>query len=144
MDALDQISAEAAGLENDQEAAQEAALNPGGEPRQAIDPAIAWGQLPKMFGGILAMAVPELGAVYTDDKCYAWGAAMHLVAEKYEWDAAETMARYGPEIALAMATLPLAIPTVQAIKGAVEKAKKAKPIEGEGLVRKSAVDDHNE
>ena len=60
---------------------------------------------------------------------------MSAVAEKHGWDAAETMARFGPEIALTVATLPLVVPTVLAIKKAQDKAKKERPIDGDDLVK---------
>ena len=135
MDVLDQIAAEAAQLETEQAQVQQAIENPEEQQEPAIDPALAWAQIPKMFGGILSMALPELGAVYTDDKCHAWGSAMSMVADKYGWDAAETMAKWGPEIALTLATLPLAIPTVKAIQKAVDKKKKETPIDGDNLVK---------
>ena len=134
MDNLDKIAAESSILEGEQQAAEDAATNPG-QDAPAIDPALAWAQLPKMFGGIISMALPELDKVYTDDKCYAWGAAMSSVAEKHGWDAAETMARFGPEIALTVATLPLVVPTVLAIKKAQDKARKERPIDGDDLVK---------
>lgn len=135
MDTLDQIAAEASQLENEHAAAQAAIENPDEQAAPAVDPAQAWAALPKMFGGILSMAFPELGKVYTDDRCYQWGAAMQQVADKYGWDAGETMARWAPEIALTMATLPLALPTVAVIKMAAEKKKKREPIDGENLVK---------
>lgn len=134
MDNLDKIAAESSILEGEQQAAEDAALNTE-QDAPAIDPALAWAQLPKMFGGIISMALPELDKVYTDEKCYAWGAAMSAVAEKHGWDAAETMARFGPEIALTVATLPLVVPTVLAIKKAQDKAKKERPIDGDDLVK---------
>lgn len=137
MTELDQIAVEAKGLENDQQAAQDAILNQEAEQAPAVDPAAVWATLPKMFSGILAMAFPELEKAYTDDKCYAWGGAMNLVAEKYQWDAAETMAKWGPEIALTMATLPLAIPTIKVIKRALDEAKKEKPLDGDNLVKQA-------
>lgn len=140
MDMLDQIAVEAQGIEQEQQAAQDAILNP--EPdAPAVDPAQVWAALPKMFGGILAMAFPELEKAYTDEKCIAWGGAMSMVADKHGWDAAETMAKWGPEIALTMATLPLAIPTVKVIKRAMDDAKKERPIEGEDLVRPAENDE---
>lgn len=111
-DPLDAIAIEAMGGEQKADAAQAAILDP--EP--AIDPAQVWAQVPKMLGGILTMALPELAGVYTDDKCLAWGHGMAAVADKYGWDAGETMGRFGPEIALTVATLPLALPTFAAIK----------------------------
>lgn len=126
MDNLDAIAIEAQGLENDQQAAQDAILNQEPE-TPAIDPAAAWAVLPKMFGGILAMALPEVGPVYSDERCQAWGVAMSAVADKHGWDAQETLSRFGPEIALVVATLPLAIPTVLAIKKA--RAEAARTVE---------------
>ena len=126
-DVLDQIEQDESKREADQQAAQEAANTP--EP--VMDPAIAWAQIPKAVGGILAIAMPELENVYTDAACMNWGQGMSLVAEKYGWDASETMARYAPEMALVMATLPLAIPTVTAFKArraAAEAAAKSKPV----------------
>lgn len=135
MDELDKIAIEAQGIEQEQQTAQDAILGQAEPEAPAIDPALAWAQIPKMFGGILGMAFPQLSAVYTDERCHAWGAAMSQVADKYGWDAGETMAKWGPEIALTVATLPLAIPTVQVIRAAAAKAKKEKPIDGEELVK---------
>lgn len=129
MDALEKIAIEAGGLEAEAQAAEEAILNPPDE--NAIDPAIAWAQLPMMLGGILAMAMPELKNVYTEPACMQWGGAMSQVAEKYGWDAQETMSRFGPEIALTIASLPLIIPTVSAIKKKRAEAAKNKKEEVE-------------
>ncbi|OJA63795.1 hypothetical protein BGV68_01880 [Burkholderia ubonensis] len=89
---------------------------PGQAPDVPVDPAAQWAMLPKVFGGILAMAMPELADVYSDAACAAWGAKMAPVADKYGWDAASTLGGWMPEISLAMATLPLALPTMAAIK----------------------------
>lgn len=126
-DVLDQIEQAEEQRQAEQSAAQEAANTP--EP--VMDPALAWAQIPKAVGGILAIAMPELEGVYTDAACMKWGQGMSLVAEKYGWDASETMARYAPEMALVMATLPLAIPTVSAFKArraAAEAAAKSTPV----------------
>lgn len=112
MDTLDMIHAEAQGLETEAQAAQDAILNP--EP--AIDPAESWAQIPKMAGGLLAIAMPELAAAYTDANCLAWGRSMQVVADKYEWDAASTMARFAPEMGLVVASLPLVLPTIAAVQ----------------------------
>lgn len=134
--ALDRIALEAAAAEQEQDAQEQAILNP--EQANRPDPATAWAQIPAMFGGLLGMALPELGAVYTEQKCMAWGGAMAQVAEKYGWDAGETMAKYAPEIALVVATLPLAVPTFQAIKAARKKAEenapKPPPVQKQDLV----------
>jgi hypothetical protein len=123
---LDKIAIEAAGDEQQQQAAQDAILNP--EPENPVDPAEIWGQIPKMFGGLLAMAMPELQKVYTDKACYQWGVGMAAVAQKYEWDAAETISKYGPEFALIAASVPLAVPTIAAIRER-RKERPKKPVD---------------
>lgn len=131
IDALDRIALEASGDENAAQAAENELLNP--EPEGAIDPAAAWAQLPMMFGGILSIAMPEMKGVYTEDKCLAWGAAMAQVAQKYGWDAGETMSRWAPEIALTVASIPLVLPTMEAIKqrkiAARAKSKSKEPVQ---------------
>ncbi len=73
----------------------------------------AWAALPAMFGGILAMALPELTAVYIPENCQAWGTAMVPVAQKYGWNASAMM---GPEMGLALATVPFAVGTFAAVR----------------------------
>lgn len=122
MDALDRIGIEALGLEQAQQAAEDKIVN-GEEPEPVIDPARAWATMAMTFGGLLGMALPELRDVYTEDACMDWGRGMSLVADKYEWNADDTMAKWAPECALVMASLPLVIPTVQAIKERVAASK---------------------
>lgn len=114
LDALDMIAIEARGSEAEADAAQEAILNPDPEP--AVDPAIIWAQIPTALGGLLGIAMPELKKAYTPEACAAWGQGMAAVAQKYDWDAAETVSKWAPEFMLLAASLPLVIPTVQAIK----------------------------
>lgn len=78
-----------------------------------------------MVGGVLGMALPELRAVYTEDACLAWGGGMAAVSDKYGWDAGDTAAKWAPECMLLMTSIPLIVPTVQAIKQrqAASKAK---------------------
>lgn len=120
MDELDQIALEAGGMEAEAQAKQDEILNP--EP--AIDPAETWAALPKMFGALLQIAMPELAGVYNDQACYQWGGAMVLMADKHKWDAAATMSRWAPEIALVFASVPLVVPTVQAIRARRAEADK--------------------
>jgi hypothetical protein len=138
MDTLDKIALEAGGIEADAQAAEDAILNPNPEP--VIDPASAWAQLPMMFGGILAMAMPELKDVYTEPACMQWGGAMAQVAEKRGWDAQETMAKWGPEIALVLASVPLVVPTVAAIKKKRAEGAQNKRIEQEQAQQDSGID----
>lgn len=125
LDALGRIEIEAAGDEQARADAEEKILNP--EPEPVIDPAQAWGQVAMMVGGILSMALPELKTVYSEPACMAWGGGMAAVAEKYGWEADETIAKFAPECALALASFPLIVGTVQAIKSRQE-ASKAKPL----------------
>jgi len=131
LDALDMIAIEARGAEADADAAQEAILNPDPEP--VVDPAVIWAQIPTALGGLLGIAMPELKKAYTPEACAAWGQGMAAVAQKYDWDAAETVSKWAPEFMLLAASLPLVIPTVQAIKAhkAIADAKdEARTVDG--------------
>lgn len=125
MSDLDRIALEAAAEEQAQEAKEDAALHP--ERANLPDPATAWAQIPAMFGGLLGIAMPELKEAYTEAACMQWGGAMAQVADKYGWDAGETMSRFAPEIALVVATLPLALPTAKAISERRKKAALERP-----------------
>ena len=123
LSALDMIAIEARGSEAEAEAAQEAILNP----------AVIWAQIPTALGGLLGMAMPELKEAYTPEACAAWGQGMAAVAQKYEWDAAETVSKWAPEFMLLAASLPLVVPTVRAFKAhkAIADAKdKARTVDG--------------
>lgn len=123
LDALDMIAIEARGAEAEAEAAQEAILNPDPEP--VVDQATLWAQIPNALGGLLGMAMPELRAAYTPEACQQWGTGMAAVADKYGWDAAESIGKWAPEFMLLTATIPLLVPTVRAFKAhkAVADAK---------------------
>ena len=131
LDALDRIGLEASIAEGEADAAEQAILNP--EPENPIDQAAIWAQIPAALGGILAIAMPELAAVYTPDKCQAWGQGMAAVADKYGWDAAESVGRFAPEISLVVVSIPLVIPTISAVKAFKAKADaKAKEVQISG------------
>lgn len=120
---LDRIELEARGLEQDADAKDKAITDP--EPEQGIDQAQLWAQVPLQVGALLAMALPELRGVYTPEKCLAWGTGMAAVSEKYGWDAGATISRFAPEFMLIAASIPLAVPTVQAFKNKRLQAEKA-------------------
>ncbi len=128
-DPLDRIAMEAMGEEQARQQADDEFLNP--PPPPGIDPAQTWAQIPFMFGRLLSMAMPELNDVYTEDRCYAWGVGMAAVSDKHGWDAGEVIGRWGPEIALCVASVPLVVPTYQAIKARREakEREEAKPQE---------------
>jgi hypothetical protein len=125
--ALDAIALEASGDERAREQAQEEAAHPEGMPDQAE----LWGLIPMQLGALLSMALPELRGVYTEQACREWGVGMAAVSQKYGWDAADTLAKYAPELALVTATIPLAVPTYFAIRkrldAAAEKREREQP-----------------
>lgn len=132
MDVLDQIEAEAKPLEDQQQQRLDDIQNPPA-PEPIIDPSYGWAQIPNMLGGMLTMAMPELAGVYTEQACMQWGTAMHAVATKHGWEVGETMARFAPEIALTMASLPLVIPVVHAVKARKAAAEEAADRKRRGL-----------
>lgn len=129
-DPLDRIAIEAAGDEAAAAQAQEEFLNPPQED-PGIDPAQAWAQIPFMLGKVVCMALPELNGVYNEQACLQWGVGMAAVADKYGWDAGDTMARWAPEIALTVASIPLVVPTYHAIKARKDARDKVKHEEEE-------------
>ena len=133
MDALDQIAAEAVPLEAEQQQRIDDIENPPG-PAPIIDPSYGWAQIPAMVGGMLTMAMPELQGVYNEAACMQWGTAMHAVATKHGWEAGETMARFGPEIALAVASFPLVVPVVHVVRARKAAAEEEKQRRARGLV----------
>jgi hypothetical protein len=72
----------------------------------------SWAQLPATFGSVLAIALPELREHYSAANCRAWGEAMHAVAKRHGW----TFKDVGPYLGLAVATVPMAVPTVVTIR----------------------------
>ena len=132
MDVLDQIAAEASPLEDEQQARLDAIENPP-EPEPLIDPSFGWAQIPAVVGGMLTMAMPELHGVYTQEACMRWGEAMHMVASKHGWEAGEAMARFGPEIALAVASFPLIVPVVHVVKARRAEAEAERERRTKGL-----------
>jgi hypothetical protein len=71
-----------------------------------------WAEIPKQFGAIVCMGLPELAPAYGDEPCLRWGEAMAALAKKYGW----SFKSIGPELGLALATVPLAVPTYLAVK----------------------------
>lgn len=122
LDALDRIALEAGLDEQAAQRAEDEALNPP-PPEGVPDPADIWALIPKQLGGILAIALPELREVYTDDACRQWGIGMAAVSQKYGWDAADTLAKWAPEVALVTATIPLAVPTYFAVQRRIEASR---------------------
>lgn len=119
--ALDAIGTEAALSEQEQEQKQQQATEP---PNPMAGPA-GWAMIAHGIGGIFAVALPEVAGAYTQDACMNWGVAMDALAQKYGWEGGVN--RFGPEIAVVMASAPLVLPVVGAVKA--RKAAAAKQVE---------------
>jgi len=134
LSAMDRIAMEAQADEAERAAEENKFINGEPETEPVIDPARAWGTMAMTVGGFLGMAMPELRAVYTEDACMQWGTGMAAVADKYGWDAGDTVAKWAPECALLMASIPLIVPTVVAVKErrAAAKAKQLNPVPRQG------------
>jgi hypothetical protein len=83
--------------------------------------AAMWAMVPQTLGSILAMAMPELRAVYAPEACNTWGRAMVPVAKKYGWN----LGGDSPEVALLVATLPFAFGTFSAVMSRRAHARRA-------------------
>ena len=81
-----------------------------------------WGILMFTIGGFCQMIAPELKQVYSEDRCFAWGAQANAVAEKYGWNGPSAM----PELALIASTAGFAVPTYFLIKQKLHEAKEGK------------------
>jgi hypothetical protein len=121
--ALDAIGAEASLSEQEQEQKQQQATEP---PNPMAGPA-GWAMIATGIGGMLAVAMPEVRGAYTEDACMQWGVAMDAMAQKYGWEGG--VSRFGPEIAVVMASVPLVLPVVAAVRARKAEAEKAKSIE---------------
>jgi len=108
--ALDAIGAEASLSEQEQEQKQQQAT----EPVNPMAGPAGWAMIAHGIGGIFAVALPEVKGAYTEDACMQWGVAMDALSQKYGWEGG--VSRFGPEIAVVMASAPLVLPVVQAVK----------------------------
>lgn len=76
--------------------------------------------------GLLVPVLPYLGAIYTEDVQGRLAAAYVPVADKYGWTSGGGIfERYGPELMLAAAALPVVVQTARAHKAwAADRVKK--------------------
>jgi hypothetical protein len=119
--ALDAIGAEAALGEQE----QEQKLQQATEPPNPMAGAAGWAMIAQGLGGMFAIALPEVAGAYTPDACMNWGVAMDALSQKYGWEGG--VSRFGPEIAVVMASAPLVVPVVVAVKA--RKAAEARKVE---------------
>lgn len=82
-----------------------------------------WGMLMYTIGGFAQMIAPELKAVYSEERCYAWGQQANAVGEKHGWNGPSAM----PELALIASTAGFAVPTYFLIKARVKAAEESGP-----------------
>lgn len=89
----------------------------------------AWAQIPAMVGSLMGLFAEEVKPFFNEQACMEWGAAAQAVAEKRGWGGPDGI----PELALAMSSLGMAVPTalivnaklkaIRAHKAAQEAAK---------------------
>lgn len=106
--------------------------------QRALDAAEAqaWAQIPASFGKIISLAFPHLADAYDEKNCTAWGEQMVEVARRHGW----TSKSVGPWVGLALASVPMVIPTYIAMKlrrtagasGAIYDGKVDRPGAGAG------------
>jgi hypothetical protein len=121
--ALDAIGAEAAFGEQEQEQKQQQA----GEAPNPMAGAAGWAMIAHGIGGIIGVALPEVAGAYNEQSCMAWGVAMDSLSQKYGWG--DGVSRFGPEIAVVMASAPLVLPVVVAVRLRKEAARKADQVD---------------
>lgn len=102
--------------------ARQAEKEAGEKESQAAQGAKDWAMIPFMIGGLVGMIVPELRAVYSEDRCLTWGDHANQVAEKYGWNSPSNM----PELGLAACSLSFAVPTFLLLRTAMQQAEAAK------------------
>jgi hypothetical protein len=91
-------------------------------PVEGIDPAEAWAAIPMQVGALLAIAAPELKAVYTPKACMDWGRDMHRLATKRGWSAEGLP----PEVAAGISTAGLLLPTLFVLKTKRDAMRRAR------------------
>lgn len=120
---LDQLEAAAAAVDNMAEQGA-ADLAPAAAEQPAADPAAEVAALLSLLAGILAPLFPSLPGIYTEPTCKRLGDAAAPVLLKYEVSVGGLFDRWGPEIGLAAAALPVAIATAQGIKADLAARRK--------------------
>lgn len=136
METLDGIKADALAAESPAVPAGAAAPDQAAPAALDAAEAAAWAEIPKAFGDILCMALPELRPAYSPENCLRWGEQMVEVAKRYGWSSKII----GPWVGLAIATVPMAVPTIAAVRAARAARAPAAPagdtVEGEVTARK--------
>jgi hypothetical protein len=109
------------------EGEQIAADAPPPPPPPIVDYAGQAKDLVSMCAGMLLPFYPELEPVWTQPKQDSVANALTPVLAKYELQVPDILAKWAPELGLAIVVIPLAIETRKALAlAALERAKKAK------------------
>ncbi len=98
---------------------QQAAAVEQAQATEAEQSAKQWGILMFTIGGFAQMIAPELKAVYSEDRCLAWGMQANAVAEKYGMNGPSAM----PELALIASTAGFFLPTFFIVRSKIKEAK---------------------
>ena len=131
MDELAQLENQAAAID----ATASAAADPGQVPEKDVTPpdvAAEVAALVKTVADLLTPAFPSLGLIYTPETCDRLGAAAAPVMEKYGWTVGEVFGKWGPEIGLAVAALPVVVATVKAVRHDIEQRRNPPPPADDG------------
>lgn len=105
-------------------AEQEQAAQATGQGDQVqLTDAQKWAAIPAVLGSVLCIALPELKEAYKPANCEAWGEAMAPLAEKHGWSPDSAV---GPELGVAVASLPMVIPSVLVVLQRRKVAREAR------------------
>lgn len=114
--------------------AQTAANDPAAptEPQAVkLDSAAEVAALLQTLAALLAPAFPSLATIYTEATCKRLGEAAAPVMDKYSLSVGGLFEKWGAEITLALAALPVGVATVAGIKADLA-ARRAPPAPDEG------------
>ncbi|MCZ2495735.1 hypothetical protein GN316_03090 [Xylophilus sp. Kf1] len=93
---------------------------PAGAALVVADPAANWAVIPKMVGGMLCMALPELTPIYSEENCLAWGTEMARLAAKRGWETDGLP----PEVSVLVVSAVFVVPTTFAIKARTDQRRR--------------------
>ena len=120
------------------DAAEAVALDPAapaGSPEVAPpDPAAEVAALLATVAALLSPMFPSLGTIYTESTCRRLGDAAAPVLAKYDLSVGGLFERWGPEITLLGAALPVGVATWKGVKAdlAARRAPKDEPAPTDG------------
>lgn len=86
---------------------------------------VAWMALPRVFGSIIAKALPEVADSYSSEKCREWSFSMVPIGRRYGWNVGAAFEILG----LVASTWLLVDPTIEAMRAriAARRARAQQP-----------------